>query len=203
MRARARFNGTLGEGIVAAQHGWRSSSAAAFGQIRSLSRRETEVGFAADSLLEGDGFKLSVPRVLEPSDLICHLIRLLGGRPIRAPAVAFASRVLCRTTSGRSWLSSYRPRPSAGEEYRSADQGMSDHRRDFTDSYPDYKFFATQLRTARRRFDEVAGQAVASACSVAGGVAWSLPSRSWIRPARIWRCTAIPIWFGRSLGHAR
>src|ERR1700757_1575381 len=39
---------------------------------------------------------------------------------------------------------------------RSADQGMSDHRRDFTDSYPDYKFFATQLRTARRRFDEVA-----------------------------------------------
>ena len=47
------------------------------------------------------------------------------------------------------------------------------------------------------------GQAVACACSVAGGVAWSLPSRSWIRPARIWRCTAIPIWFGRSLGHAR
>jgi hypothetical protein len=72
----------------------------------------------------------------------------------------------------------------------------------FTDSYPDYKFFATQLRTARRRFDEVAGQAVACACSVAGGVAWSLPSRSWIRPARIWRCTAMPIWFGRSLGHA-
>ena len=60
-----------------------------------------------------------------------------------------------------------------------------------------------QLRTARRRFDGVAGQAVACACSVAGGVAWSLPSRSWIRPARIWRCTAMPIWFGRSLGHAR
>ena len=60
----------------------------------------------ADSPLEGNGFKLSVPRVVEPSDLICHLIRLLGGRPIRAPAVAFASRVLCRTTSGPSWLSS-------------------------------------------------------------------------------------------------
>src|SRR6266436_484224 len=48
----------------------------------------------------------------------------------------------------------------------------------------------------------IPGQAVACACSVAGGVAWSLPSRSWIRPARIWRCTAMPTWFGRSLGHA-
>jgi ABC-type branched-subunit amino acid transport system permease subunit len=28
---------------------------------RSLSRRETEVGFAPDSVLEGDGFELSVP----------------------------------------------------------------------------------------------------------------------------------------------
>src|SRR4029077_11831440 len=25
---------------------------------------------------------------------------------------------------------------------------------------------------------------------------------SWIRPARMWRCTAMPTWFGRSLGHA-
>jgi hypothetical protein len=40
-------------------------------------------------------------------------------------------------------------------------------------------------------------------CSVAGYVAYSLPSRSWIRPARRWRCTTTPIWFGRSLGHAR
>src|SRR5438094_8546319 len=48
----------------------------------------------------------------------------------------------------------------------------------------------------------IPGQAVACACSVAGGVAYSLPSRSWIRPARIWRCTAMPTWFGRSLGHA-
>src|SRR6266446_1816241 len=45
-------------------------------------------------------------------------------------------------------------------------------------------------------------QAVARACSVAVDVAYSLPSRSWIRPARIWRCTAMPTWFGRSLGHA-
>ena len=30
-----------------------------------------------------------------------------------------------------------------------------------------------------------------------GDVAYSLPSRSWIRPARRWRCTAMPIWFGR------
>jgi len=45
-------------------------------------------------------------------------------------------------------------------------------------------------------------QAVAGACSVAGDVAYSLPSRSWIRPARIWRRTAIPTWFGRSAGHA-
>ena len=74
MRARARFNGTLGEGIVAAQHGWRSSSAAAFGQIRSLSRRETEVGFAADSLLEGDRFEPSVPVAREAG--------LCGGRRI-------------------------------------------------------------------------------------------------------------------------
>ena len=40
------------------------------------------------------------------------------------------------------------------------------------------------------------------ACA-AGDVAYNLPSRSWIRPARIWRCTAMPTWFGRSLGHAR
>jgi len=39
--------------------------------------------------------------------------------------------------------------------------------------------------------------------SVAGDAAYSLPSRSWIRPARRWRCTAMPTWFGRSLGHAR
>src|ERR1700730_17059724 len=45
-------------------------------------------------------------------------------------------------------------------------------------------------------------QAVPRACSVAVDVAYSLPSRSWIRPARIWRCTAIPTWFGRSPGHA-
>src|SRR6266446_4868107 len=45
-------------------------------------------------------------------------------------------------------------------------------------------------------------QAVARACSVAVDVAYSLPSRSWIRPARGWRCTAMPTWFGRSLGHA-
>ena len=50
--------------------------------------------------------------------------------------------------------------------------------------------------------DEFPVQAVACACYVAGAVAYSLPSRSWIRPARRWRCTAIPIWFGRSLGHA-
>jgi len=37
---------------------------------------------------------------------------------------------------------------------------------------------------------------------VAGYVAYSLPSRSWIRPARRWRCTAMPTWFGRSLGHS-
>jgi len=36
-----------------------------------------------------------------------------------------------------------------------------------------------------------------------GYAAYSLPSRSWIRPARRWRCTAMPTWFGRSLGHAR
>ena len=48
----------------------------------------------------------------------------------------------------------------------------------------------------------IRGQAIACACSVSVGVAWSLPSRSWIRPARIWRCTAMPTWFGRSLGHA-
>ena len=48
----------------------------------------------------------------------------------------------------------------------------------------------------------IRGQAVACVCSVSVGVAWSLPSRSWIRPARIWRCTAMPTWFGRSLGHA-
>jgi hypothetical protein len=28
----------------------------------------------------------------------------------------------------------------------------------------------------------------------AGDVAYNLPSRSWIRPARRWRCTAMPIW---------
>src|SRR6516165_8057347 len=38
-------------------------------------------------------------------------------------------------------------------------------------------------------------QAVARACSVADDVAYSLPSRSRIRPARRWRCTAMPIWF--------
>jgi hypothetical protein len=32
-------------------------------------------------------------------------------------------------------------------------------------------------------------QAVARACSVAVDVAYSLPSCSWIRPARIWRCS--------------
>src|SRR6516164_618219 len=26
--------------------------------------------------------------------------------------------------------------------------------------------------------------------------------RSWTRPARMWRCTAMPTWFGRSPGHA-
>jgi hypothetical protein len=46
-------------------------------------------------------------------------------------------------------------------------------------------------------------QAIACACYVACDGAYSLPSRSWIRPARRWRCTAIPTWFGRSLGHAR
>ena len=51
--------------------------------------------------------------------------------------------------------------------------------------------------------DEFPVQAVACACYVAGAVAYSLPSRSRIRPARRWRCTAMPIWFGRSLGHAR
>src|SRR5262245_48466225 len=36
-------------------------------------------------------------------------------------------------------------------------------------------------------------QAVPRACSVADDVAYSLPSRSWIRSARRWRCTAMPI----------
>jgi 5-methyltetrahydropteroyltriglutamate--homocysteine methyltransferase len=45
-------------------------------------------------------------------------------------------------------------------------------------------------------------QPVPCVCAVASDVAYSLPSRSWIRPARRWRCTAMPIWFGRSLGHA-
>ena len=49
----------------------------------------------------------------------------------------------------------------------------------------------------RRR---VSVQAISCA---AGDVAYSLPSRSWIRPARRWRCTAMPTWFGRSLGHSR
>ena len=37
-----------------------------------------------------------------------------------------------------------------------------------------------------------------------GGVLCPPPHRprSWIRLARIWRCTAMPTWFGRSLGHA-
>jgi hypothetical protein len=48
----------------------------------------------------------------------------------------------------------------------------------------------------------IPSQVVACAGSVAGDIAYSLPSRSWIRPARIWRCTAMPTWFGRSLGHA-
>src|ERR1700732_3804004 len=39
----------------------------------------------------------------------------------------------------------------------------------------------------------VPAQAVACA---AGDVAYNLPSRSWIRPARRWRCTEMPIWFG-------
>ena len=54
-----------------------------------------------------------------------------------------------------------------------------------------------------RLFSRTRVQAVASTCSSVGEVAYSLPSRSWIRPARIWRCTAAPIWFGRSLGHAK
>jgi hypothetical protein len=45
-------------------------------------------------------------------------------------------------------------------------------------------------------------QPVPCVCAVESDVAYSLPSRSWIRPARRWRCTAMPIWFGRSLGHA-
>ena len=52
------------------------------------------------------------------------------------------------------------------------------------------------------RWHRVRVRAVACAYSAAGGVIYSLPSRSWIRPARRWRCTAIPTWFGRSLGHA-
>ena len=48
--------------------------------------------------------------------------------------------------------------------------------------------------------DPIPVQTVACA---AGDAAYNLPSRSWIRPARIWRCTAMPTWFGRSLGHAR
>ena len=48
----------------------------------------------------------------------------------------------------------------------------------------------------------VPAHAVACGYSAAGNVAYSLPSRSWIRPARRWRCTAMPTWFGRSLGHA-
>ena len=39
--------------------------------------------------------------------------------------------------------------------------------------------------------------------SVADDAAYSLPSRSWIRPARRWRVTEMPTWFGRSFGHAR
>src|SRR6516165_6128841 len=49
----------------------------------------------------------------------------------------------------------------------------------------------------------VPAHAVTCAYSAAGNVAYSLPSRSWIRPARRWRCTAMPTWFGRSLGHAK
>src|SRR6516162_7809876 len=47
------------------------------------------------------------------------------------------------------------------------------------------------------------GRVHADLAWAAGDVAYNLPSRSWIRPARIWRCTAMPTWFGRSLGHAR
>jgi hypothetical protein len=52
---------------------------------------------------------------------------------------------------------------------------------------------------------EISGSliAIAQAVACAAGVTYSLPSRSWIRPARRWRCTEMLIWFGRSLGHAR
>ena len=39
------------------------------------------------------------------------------------------------------------------------------------------------------------GQAAA-----AGYVAYSLPSRSWIRPARRWRCTTMPTWCSKRYG---
>jgi hypothetical protein len=48
-----------------------------------------EVGFARDSPLEGDGFELPVPRVLEPSQFIRLLDTAFGGSarpPLRIPA---------------------------------------------------------------------------------------------------------------------
>src|SRR6516162_5663954 len=50
--------------------------------------------------------------------------------------------------------------------------------------------------------DEFPVQAVACACYGAADIEYSLPSCSWIRPARRWRCTAMPTWFGRSLGQS-
>jgi hypothetical protein len=41
--------------------------------VRGLSDAPPKVGFAMDSPLEGDGFELPVPRVLEPSRFICLL----------------------------------------------------------------------------------------------------------------------------------
>ena len=59
-----------------------------------------------------------------------------------------------------------------------------------------------QFRNGAVALFMIPGQALACPCSVAVDVAKSFPSRSWIRPARRWRCTAIPTWFGRSPGHA-